>query len=111
MGGLSFPRGAAMTSKTRVRVCLFAFMALLWSTASWGQTTGTIRGTATDQTGAVVPGATVTATLTGTDSVRTVKTDKDGAFDIPELAVGTYVVDAEAAGFKKFVAKDVVVTI
>jgi outer membrane receptor protein involved in Fe transport len=105
------PGGAAMTSKTRARVCLFVFMSLLWSAASWGQTTGTIRGTATDQTGAVVPGATVTVTLTGTDSVRTVKTDKDGAFDIPELAVGTYVVDAEAAGFKKFVAKDVVVTI
>jgi hypothetical protein len=100
-----------MTSKTSACVCLFVFVALSWSGTAWGQTTGTIRGTATDQTGAVVPGATVTVTLAGTDSSRTVNTDSDGGFDVPELAVGTYVVTAEAKGFKKFVAKDVVVSI
>ena len=64
-----------------------------------------------DQSGAVVPGAIVTVTLTGTDSTRSVTADKDGAFDIPELAVGSYDLTAEARGFKKFVAKDIVVTI
>ena len=58
-----------------------------------------------------MPGATVTATLTGTDTTRTVTSDKDGAFDIPELAVGNYDVTADAQGFKKFVAKNVVVSI
>src|ERR1700723_2523638 len=42
---------------------------------------------------------------------RTVTSDKDGAFDIPELPVGTYDVSAEATGFKRFLTKDVVVTI
>ena len=55
--------------------------------------------------------STITATLTGQATPRTVTSDKDGAFDIPELPVGTYNVTAEATGFKKFLAKDVVVTI
>src|SRR6202035_5646521 len=104
-------RGAAMTSKTGTRVCLFVFVGLLFGGAVWGQTNGTIRGTVLDQTGAVVPGATVTVTLTGTAGTRSATADKDGAFDIPELAVGSYDLTAEAKGFKKFVAKDVVVTI
>ena len=58
-----------------------------------------------------MPGTIVNATLTGTDTTRTVTSDKDGAFDIPELAVGSYDVSADAQGFKKFVAKDVMVTI
>jgi carboxypeptidase family protein len=100
-----------MTSKTWVRVCLSVLVAFLLGGAAWGQTNGTIRGTVQDQTGAVVPGATVTVTLTGTDSTRSVTADKDGAFDFPELAVGSYNLTADAPGFKKFVAKDVVVTI
>src|SRR6202162_6442471 len=100
-----------MTSKTWVRACLSVLVMFLLGGAAWGQTNGTIRGTVQDQIGAVVPGATVTVTLTGTDSTRSVTADKDGAFDIPELAVGSYNLTADAPGFKKFVAKDVVVTI
>ena len=100
-----------MTSKTWARVCLFVFVGLLYGGTAWGQTNGTIRGTVLDQTGAVVPGATVTVTLTGTDGKRSVTADKDGAFDIPELAVGSYNLTVDAQGFKKFVAKDIVVTI
>ena len=70
-----------------------------------------IRGIVNDPSGAVVPGVTVTATLTGQATPRIVTSDKDGAFDIPELPVGTYDVSAETTGFKKFLAKDVVVTI
>src|SRR3984957_3173078 len=100
-----------MTSKTWVRVCLSVLVVFLLGGAAWGQTNGTIRGTVVDQSGAVVPGAAVTVTLTGTDSTRSVTADKDGAFDIPELAVGSYNLSADAPGFKKFVAKDVVVTV
>jgi hypothetical protein len=100
-----------MKSKWCVGVCLLVFAALLAGGAAWGQTNGTVRGTVTDATGAVVPGTTVTAKLIGTDTTRTVTADKDGAFDIPELAVGTYELTAEMKGFKKFVAKDIVVTI
>src|SRR6516162_7283636 len=106
-----FSKGASMRATAWVRVCLTACMSLTFCVASMGQTNGAIRGTVNDPSGAVVPGVTVTATLTGQAAPRTVTSDKDGAFEIPELPIGTYEVSAEAAGFKKFLAKDVVVTI
>lgn len=93
------------------RVCLLACASLVFCAAAMGQTNGAIRGIVNDPSGAVVPGVTVTATLTGQATPRTVTSDKDGAFDIPELPVGTYDVSAEAQGFKRFLTKDVVVTI
>ncbi len=101
-----------MKTTCRFGVYLLALVGLFGCGTAWGQSTnGSIRGIVNDPSGAVVPGATVTATLVGTDTQRSAVSDKDGAFDIPELAVGTYDVTAEAQGFKKFVAKAVVVSI
>jgi len=100
-----------MRATGRLGVYLLVFLGLFGCASAWGQTNGEIRGTVNDPSGAVVPGVTVTATLTGTDTTRSVTSDKDGAFDIPELAVGNYDLTADAQGFKKFVAKNVVVTI
>jgi hypothetical protein len=100
-----------MKATGRLGVYLLALVGLFGGGAAWGQTNGSIRGIVNDPSGAVVPGATVTATLNGTDSKRSVTSDKDGAFDIPELSVGSYDLTAEAQGFKKFVAKAVVVSI
>jgi len=100
-----------MKTTGRLGVYLLALVGLFGGGAASGQTNGSIRGIVNDPSGAVVPGATVTATLNGTDSHRSAISDKDGAFDIPELAVGTYDVTAEAPGFKKFVNKAVVVSI
>jgi hypothetical protein len=86
-------------------------MALLWSGTARAQTNGTIRGTVVDQSGAVVPGTVITVVLSGTDTRRSVTADKDGSFDIPELTVGSYELSADAKGFKKYVEKDVLVTI
>src|SRR5271154_317668 len=94
-----------------LRVYLLAFAVLFGAATAWSQTNGEIRGTVNDPSGAVVPGAAVTATLTGTDSIRTVTSDNDGAFVIPELAVGSYDVSTDAQGFKKSLTKNVVVTI
>jgi Carboxypeptidase regulatory-like domain/TonB-dependent Receptor Plug Domain len=93
------------------RVCLLASTGLFLCIPAYGQTTGEIRGTVKDPSGAVVQGAAVNATLTGTDSTRQAVTGGDGAFDIPELAVGTYSVSTSAQGFKKFVANNVAVSI
>jgi hypothetical protein len=93
------------------RVCLSVCAGVLWCVPAYGQTTGEIRGTVKDPSGAVVQGAAVNATMTGTEATRQAISGEDGSFDIPELAVGTYVVSAEAPGFKRFVAKDVVVSI
>jgi hypothetical protein len=108
----AFFKGAAMKTTGRFGVYLLVLAGLFGCGAAWGQSTnGSIRGIVNDPSGAVVPGATVTATLAGTATQRSAVSDKDGGFDIPELAVGTYDVTAEAQGFKKFLAKAVVVSI
>src|SRR5271157_1760606 len=84
---------------------------VFWGGKAWGQTTGEIRGSVKDPLGAIIQGARVTAVLGETDTMRTVLTDQQGDFDIPELPVGTYSVTAEVQGFKKYVAKDVIVSI
>src|SRR3954469_8677760 len=69
---------------------------------------GTLTGTVTDSTGAVVPDADVTATDQGTGFTRTVKTDKDGVYSIAQAPLGNYKVTASRAGFKQYVKTDVV---
>jgi hypothetical protein len=74
----------------------------------WAQrTTGTIRGTVTDSTGAVVPGATVTATNTNTGFTRTATTNTDGLFVLSDLLVGTYKIEIALTGFKTAAYTDI----
>src|ERR1700730_693190 len=65
-----------------------------------GETTSAIQGQTTDATGAVVPGATVTATSHDTGSKRSAKTDEAGRFNFPQLKPGSYAVRIEAQGFE-----------
>ena len=65
-----------------------------------GETTSAIVGQATDATGAVVPGATVTVTSHDTGSKRSAKTDEAGRFNFPQLKPGAYAVRIEAQGFE-----------
>ena len=62
---------------------------------------GTISGVVKDQSGAIVPGATVAATSLQTQAVSTAVTDGSGYFTLPNLRPGRYDVSAELAGFKK----------
>ena len=63
------------------------------------QARGTIVGTVTDNSGAVVVGARVKATQNDTQIVQTAVTTGSGVFALPNLAVGTYEVLVEATGF------------
>lgn len=63
--------------------------------------TGTIVGIVTDTSGAVIPGATVTAINQGTAAPVKVKTGSDGRFVLTPLPIGNYSVVVEAASFKK----------
>ena len=69
--------------------------------------TGTIVGTVTDASGAVIPGATATATNTGTNIASTVQADTTGNYTIPLLQVGTYSVAVQAHGFSTFVTTNI----
>ena len=62
---------------------------------------GTIFGTVTDATGAVVPGATVTVTNTATNLGATTITNDSGYYSVPNLLVGGYSVAVTKEGFKK----------
>lgn len=78
-----------------------AWLTLLLSMFAMAQTDrGTITGTVTDNTGAVVPGATVTVTNLGTNTVSTAVTTSDGIYSIPALPPGSYKVRIEKPGFK-----------
>ena len=68
---------------------------------------GTILGTATDPSGAVLPGASVTVKNVGTGLVRTTETSADGSYSLPELPIGTYTVTVTLAGFQTFVTTGV----
>src|SRR5262245_37916432 len=88
---------------TRISLRLFgaAFLTLLLSLVAFGQTDrGTITGTVTDNTGAVVPGATVTATNLATNAVTAAVTTSDGVYSVLALQAGNYKVRIEKQGFK-----------
>jgi hypothetical protein len=88
-----------------IRMCLGLVVLLLVAGRMFGQAgaTGTILGTVTDSTGAIVPNVNVTVTNTGTNSAFKTVTSSSGDFNAPALNPGTYSVSAEAKGFQKSV--------
>ena len=58
------------------------------------QNYGTILGTVTDTTGAVLTGAKITVTNTATHLTRETTTEKDGSFRVLSLPIGTYTVNS-----------------
>src|SRR5580704_10486877 len=67
--------------------------------------TGTVGGTVTDSSNAVVSGATVTLRSLQTDVKRDVQTSANGTYTITGLSTGTYEVTANAPGFQPFTTK------
>ncbi len=94
--------------KLRLLVLCFWFMTL----AAFGQTfRGTVLGTVTDSSGAVVGGATVKVLNLGTGQERTASTSGDGSYAVAELPIGTYTVTVTQSGFKTFAATNVTVDV
>jgi hypothetical protein len=69
-------------------------------TATGQGTGGAITGTVSDETGAVLPGATVEVRHLSTGSTRTVITDERGKYSVPNAALGSYEIEAALAGFQ-----------
>jgi hypothetical protein len=74
------------------------------------QTTGSIQGTVTDSTGAVVEGASVTATNLSTNASRTATSSASGFFSIPNLVPAVYAVKFEKQGFTSVDVKGATLT-
>jgi hypothetical protein len=64
------------------------------------QSTARIEGIVTDNTGAALPGATVTTKNLGTNGVRVDVTDRNGAYTITALPIGNYRVQIDLSGFR-----------
>ncbi len=89
----------------RILGALFALVLL--GANALAQEAGQIVGTVRDQSGAVIPNATVTATEAGTGFVHTAVSGNDGNYVLPNLRPTTYVISAEAQGFRAFRQTDV----
>ena len=74
-------------------------------------TTGTISGTVSDSTGAVIPGAGVTILNVDTGISRTVTTDAAGRYRAPQLGLGNYDVTTESSGFQTSVRAGITLTV
>ena len=72
---------------------------------------GSIRGTVEDATGAVLPGAKITAVSVATNIEISTSSTEAGNYNIPQLPPGLYTVAAEHAGFKKLIQENVVVQV
>src|SRR5258708_7151697 len=95
-----------------MKLRLLVVFVLLSTAMLVGQTfRGTILGTVTDPSGAVVAGATVKVKNVATGLERTTVTSGDGSFSVPELPIGSYSVTVGQAGFQTFVVTGVAVDV
>ena len=91
---------------------LFVVVFLLVATSSPAQTfRGTILGSVTDTSGAVIPGVTVKVRNVDTGLERVTQTSGDGSYNVPELPIGTYNVTCSQTGFETAITKGVVVNV
>jgi carboxypeptidase family protein/TonB-dependent receptor-like protein len=92
-------------------VCVGVLSLLLTSVVASAQATAQLSGTVTDESGAVLPGVTVTATQTATGFTRTVVTDDSGAYLMPNLPTGPYRLEVSLQGFRTYVQTGIVLQV
>ena len=86
-------------------------LSLVSSARAQSTTEGAIGGTVFDQSGAVIPDASVTAHDNGTNADHTVTTDASGSFRIVNLNPAVYTVTVIAKGFETFKDEQITVTV
>src|SRR5439155_2444905 len=80
--------------------------------AAFGQSDrGTVTGTVSDATGAVIPGANVVATNTETSTKYETVSTETGNFTLTQLPPGVYQMSVELPGFKRYVRQGITVLV
>lgn len=93
-----------------VRIYSLGLLLASLTFTAWAQDAATIHGLVTDPSGAVVGGATVTASSLDNRAVRSTLTNASGLYAIPQLPPGQYELRAERAGFQTVVRNNVNLT-
>jgi hypothetical protein len=92
-------------------LCVGVLGIVLTATLAWAQATAQLSGTVTDESGAVLPGVTVTVTQTDTGFTRTAVTETSGAYVMPNLPTGPYRLEISLQGFKSYVQTGIVLQV
>lgn len=74
-------------------------------------TTGTVRGTVADPSGAMIPKAHVTIVNEGTNETRRIESDGSGAFEFLLLPVGTYTLRVEETKFNTYLLRGIILSV
>jgi hypothetical protein len=90
---------------------MLSLLVVLFAATAFAQTTASIQGTVTDQSGAAVSNAKVTIKNTALGIERNTQTNSTGAYEVPALPPGVYSVQVQIAGFETQLAKDVVLEV
>ena len=95
----------------RTFALLFLLLFCVCAAPLHAQSTGTISGTITDQSGAIVPRASVQVKSTNTGAIRTLNADEQGRYSAREIPIGSYEVSVSKAGFTTSVRPNIVLSI
>ncbi len=93
------------------KMLMVGLVIFMTQVAIQAQTNGSLSGTTLDQSNSVVAGATVTLVNTATGAERSAVSSSAGTFDFQALQPGRYTLTVEAKGFRRAVARDIVVSV
>src|SRR5437016_3378296 len=105
---------ASLQGETQMKnIIALIVMLFLVNAALWGQSVSVsqIKGTAKDQSGALLPGVDVKVTQTETGLSRSAVTDETGAYSVSNLPVGPYRLEVSLPGFKTYVQTGIVLQV
>jgi outer membrane receptor protein involved in Fe transport len=100
-----------MSKKVSFPQWMLLLLTMAFTVAAYAQTTASIKGTVTDQTGAAVVGAKVTVKDAALGIERTTQTNSSGDYEVPALPPGNYSVEIQMAGFQPQQANNLVLAV
>jgi hypothetical protein len=103
------PQAIFRTLRSYLTLGVFALLSICYLQAQVD--TGSITGTVTDPSGAVVSGAKVTLTNEGTGAALSTNSGADGSYSFSPVRIGSYTIEASSQNFKKEVQTHVVVDV